>query len=253
MASNESKHLKAYQAAEKTRTDLERDDEIVRNLPLVHSVVERIAVHLPPHVDKEDLFHAGVIGLIDALDRFDASRKNALSTYAVLRIRGAILDELRARDVVSRTMRSHMKAYKKAVHELTHTLDRLPNDEELTDYLDISSEELFEIERQSQFANQMSLDAPIGDQGDLGSIINPNNEIMPGDNMDREDQKNTLHAIVNSLKEQERLIIKLYYFEGLLMKEIAMVLDLTESRICQIHSRVVALLRIRLEKAELGA
>ncbi|NRA36587.1 MAG: FliA/WhiG family RNA polymerase sigma factor [Planctomycetes bacterium] len=253
MNSHDSKHLKAYQAAQQTRTSQERDSEILRHLPLVHSVVERIAIHLPPHIDKEDLFHAGVIGLIDALDRFDASRKNAFSTYAVLRIRGSILDELRSRDVVSRNMRMHMREYKKAIHELTHSLDRLPNDEELIDYLDISADDLFEIERQSQFANQISLDAPHGEQGTLGSIVNSRNDEQPCANIEREDQQQMLHKIINSLKEQERLIIKLYYFEGLLMKEIAMVLDLTESRICQIHSRLVTLLRVRLEKANLGA
>ena len=246
-----SRKLQAYQQAQQTRTGPERDEEIIRNLPLVHSIVERIAVHMPSSIDKDDLFHAGVIGLIDALDRFDASRNNAFSTYAVLRIRGSIMDELRARDCISRHMRAQTRDYQKAVHFLTNSLGQLPSDEQIAEHLKISTDALFEIERQSQFSHQISLDAPVGESGPLGNILSDVDDENPGAGMEREDQKRVLHDVVNNLKEQERLIIKLYYFEGLLMKEIAMVLDITESRVCQIHSRLMALLRMRLEHAGL--
>ena len=105
-ASVYSDRVKAYKAAEHTRTGGEREQEILRDLPLVHTVVDRIVATLPATVDRDDLFHAGVIGLIDALSRFDASRDNAFSTYAVMRIRGQVIDELRARDWVPRGARS---------------------------------------------------------------------------------------------------------------------------------------------------
>lgn len=245
-----SKQLQAYQQAQQTRTGEERDEEIMRHLPLVHKIVERIAVHLPSSIDKDDLFHAGVIGLIDAIDRFDASRNNAFSTYAVLRIRGSIMDELRARDCVSRNMRQQTRQYHQAIHDLTNALGRIPDDEELAQHLDISQEHLFEIERHSQLCHQVSLDAPVGEQGPLGNILGEVNEQdHPGAALEEADQVRVLHDIVDHLKEQERLIIKLYYFEGLLMKEIAMILDITESRVCQIHSRLMAMLRMRLQHA----
>ena len=245
-----SRLLQAYQQAEQTRTNEERDQEITRHLPLVHKIVSRIAVHLPSSIDKDDLFHAGVIGLMDAIDRFDASRNNAFSTYAVLRIRGSIMDELRARDCVSRQMRQQTREYNQAIHDLTNQLGHLPNDEELAQHLNVTTDALFEMERFSQLSHQVSLDAPAGEQGPLANILGEaSSQDNPGLGMELEDRKRILHEIINQLKEQERLIIKLYYFEGMLMKEIALILDITESRVCQIHSRLMALLRMRLQYA----
>src|SRR4051812_2921264 len=123
--------LQAYRGGAAVRGETERERDIVRHLPLVHSVVERLCAHLPPNIDREDLFHAGVIGLIDALNRFDASRDNAFSTYAVLRIRGQIIDELRDRDWVPRGVRERAKSYNQAVNELSQRHGRLPTDAEL--------------------------------------------------------------------------------------------------------------------------
>ena len=123
-----SVRLGAYRQAEWVRGRSEREAEIVRHLPLVHTVVDRVASHLPPNVDREDLFHAGVIGLMDALTRFDASRDNAFSTYAVMRIRGAIIDELRARDWIPRSVRERSRDYHRVVAELAGRLGRSPTD-----------------------------------------------------------------------------------------------------------------------------
>jgi RNA polymerase sigma factor for flagellar operon FliA len=248
--SHTSAPLRAYQEARSTLNEVEREAEILRHLPLVHSVVSRIATHLPDSVDREDLFHAGVIGLIDAIERFDPSRDNAFSTYAVLRIRGAVMDELRARDCFSRGMRSRTREYQEAVHLLSQRLGRTPDDAELADHLDIDMDELLEVERQSQLAVQISLDAPVGDNANIGNLVSRQRDTdNPARNLESEDRRRILLEMIDTLDEQERLIIKLYYFEELLMKEIATVLGKTESRICQIHSRIMARLRLRLVQA----
>jgi RNA polymerase sigma factor FliA len=244
--------LKAYAAAQATRSVDERDAEIVKHLALVHSVVERIAQHIPAIVDRDDLFHAGVIGLIEAVDRFDPSRENSFSTYAVLRIRGAVMDELRARDCISRGMRQRTRQYQQAVHELTNRLGHMPDDNQLADYLDIDLDELMELERQSQLSIQVSIDTPTGENTSLKDLVRSRQEFHPEEEMDRQDLRGLLGRILDELKEQERLVIKLYYFEELLMKEIALVLGVTESRVCQIHARIMALLRGKLQRAGLG-
>ncbi|MCS6970760.1 MAG: FliA/WhiG family RNA polymerase sigma factor [Planctomycetota bacterium] len=224
-----------------------QEQEVLRHLPLVHTVVERIAVHLPPHIEREDLLQAGVIGLIDALRRYDPARDNAFSTYAVLRIRGAVLDELRARDWVPRGARERAKAYQQAVSELSQELGRLPNDEELARRLGIRPEDLPEYEAQSALAAQVSLDAPVGDDATVGDmIVRQDDELAdPARNLEAEDRRRLLARMLATLTEQERLVIKLYYYENLMMKEIAAILGVTESRVCQIHGRVIALLRAR--------
>lgn len=243
---NES--LKAYRQAETMRGTDEREQEILRHLPLVRTVVDRVTAHLPPNVDRDDLFHAGVIGLIDALNRFDASRDNAFSTYAVMRIRGQVIDELRARDWVTRGARERAKAYHQAVKELSTTLQRMPTDSELADELEVEEGELAEIEREAQLAVQISLDTPVGDELRLGATLarRDDDSINPHRHLDAADRRKLVAGILATLSEQERLVVKLYYFENLLMKEIAAVLGVTESRVCQIHTRVLAVLRTRV-------
>jgi RNA polymerase sigma factor for flagellar operon FliA len=240
--------VKAYRQAEHTKTGNEREQEVLRHLPLVHTVVDRVAAHLPSTVDRDDLFHAGVIGLIDALGRFDPSRDNAFSTYAVMRIRGQIIDELRARDWVSRGARERSREYHQAVSELMSLHGRMPSDAELAARLGVVEDELPAIEREAQLASQVSLDAPLGDEQPVGATIaRPDDEAAnPARHLERADRQRLVLEVLKTLAEQDRLVIKLYYFENLLMKEIAAVIGVTESRVCQIHSRVIAMLRTRL-------
>lgn len=246
--------LTAYREAAAARPEAEREAEITRHLPLVHSVVERLLATLPPHVDRDDLFHAGVLGLIDAVDRFDASRDNAFSTYAVLRIRGAIIDELRARDWIPRGTRSRARDYQQAVAKLSQALGRAPTDDELADELGIDEADLAQVERDAHLAVQVSLETPVGDDGQLGNLIADRNADTtdPMRNLDRDDRRRVLLGALEGLKEQERILLKLYYFEGLLMKEIASIMGVTESRVCQIHGRLMTLLRGRLAQAGLS-
>lgn len=250
-AAQRSGRLAAYREAERTHGAEERDAHIMSHLPLVHSVAEKIAAYLPPSVDRDDLFHAGVIGLMDAIDRFDHSRETAFSTYAVLRIRGAIIDELRARDWVPRSTRTRARDYQSAVNELHQKLGRLPNDDELATQLGVSIGELPDIERSAHLSSQVSIDSPVGDGATLGDFLDGGHSERPTLRMELADQRKVLLEILESLKEQERLIIKLYYFENMLMKDIAQIIGVTESRVCQIHSRLMSLLRVRCAQAGL--
>lgn len=240
--------LAAYRAAAGLRGEQERDAAVVRHLPLVQTVVERVCAHLPPTVDREDLFHAGVIGLMDALNRYDAARDTAFSTYAVLRIRGAIIDDLRARDWVSRGARERARAWQDAVSRLHARFGRLPTDEELAQDLGVDADRLEDLEREASLASQVSLETPLGEDGRLQDQLSQggSDAEAPGSKLEREDQHRLLLEVLQTLTEQERRVVKLYYFENLLLKEIADVLGVTESRVCQIHGRILSILRLRL-------
>jgi len=240
--------LAAYRAAHGVRGGSEQEQAVLRHLPLVHTVVERVCAHLPASVDREDLFHAGVIGLIDALNRFDASRDNAFSTYAVLRIRGQVIDELRARDWVSRGARERARTWQETVNRLHAERGRLPTDEEIAGALGVETSQLADLEREASLASQVSLEAPLGEDRRLGdTLVNASADASdPGAAMARDDTKAQLLAVLQTLTEQERRVVKLYYFENLLLKEIAEVLGVTESRVCQIHGRILSVLRLRL-------
>jgi RNA polymerase sigma factor for flagellar operon FliA len=246
-----TERLKAYRQAEGTRTTNERDQEVLRHLPLVQTVVERLCAGLPRSVDKDDLFHAGVIGLIDALNRYDASRDTAFSTYAVLRIRGQIIDELRDRDWVPRGVRERARAYQQAVTDLHGELGRMPSDTELARRLGVPEDELDALAQSTQLVGQVSLESPTGEDGELGDALAKRDDESadPSRHLEADDRRQVLARLLATLSEQDRLVVKLYYFENLLMKEIAEILGVTESRICQIHSRVIALLRARVGDA----
>ncbi len=251
MMSTTSRPVDAYkQATTGTRPEAEREAEILRHLPLVHTVVDRVCAHLPPNVDRDDLFHAGVIGLMDALNRFDATRDNTFSTYAVMRIRGAVIDELRARDWVPRSARERARDYQRTVSDLARTLGRTPTDHELAKALGVPPEELTEIERSAHLATQVSIDQPVGGEDGtvMGSLLaaRDGDEANPARFLERDDLRRVLAKVLGTLTEQERLVIKMYYFEELLLKEIAAVLGVTESRVCQIHGRIMGVLRARV-------
>lgn len=247
-SSSSSPRVNAYRQAASVRGDAEREADILKHLPLVHTIVERVAAHLPPSVDRDDLFHAGVIGLMDALNRFDASRDNAFSTYAVLRIRGAVIDELRARDWVPRSARERARDYQRTVGELSRELGRSPNDGELATALGVAESELSDLERGAHLATQVSLDQPVGEDTPLGALLAaPDGEdANPARFLERDDLRKVLAKALATLTEQERLVVKMYYFEHLLLKEIAAVLGVTESRVCQIHGRIMGVLRARV-------
>jgi RNA polymerase sigma factor for flagellar operon FliA len=224
-----------------------RDELIMQYVPLVKNVVLRMAAKLPiDQADKEDLINVGIIGLMSAIEKYDASRNVQFETYARFRIRGAVLDELRARDWVPRSTRSKENRLEEAFAELRQELGRAPDEDELATYLGITLEEYYALLDEVKSVSIVSQeDLPpdylenckreeIAEALDDGNPLNSltGRELMKG-----------LKEAIDAMPSREKLVLSLYYYDELTMKEIGKVMDLTESRICQIH--VQATLRLR--------
>jgi len=228
-----------------------RDQLIVLYSPLVKYVAARVAVGLPQHVDGSDLVSYGIIGLIDAIDRFDPVRQVKFETYAIPRIRGAIIDELRAIDWVPRSVRAKARAVEQAYQTLEATLLRTPTDAEVAAELDISERELQDILRQVSFVGVAALDEVFmvgGERTDrttLGDTI-PDASDGPVALFEDKESKEILAQAIMGLGDRERKVLSLYYYEGLTLAEIGEILGVTESRVCQIHTKAVLQLRAKL-------
>jgi RNA polymerase sigma factor for flagellar operon FliA len=228
-----------------------RDQLIVLYSPLVKYVASRVAVGLPQHVDSADLVSYGIIGLIDAIDRFDPVRQVKFETYAIPRIRGAIIDELRAIDWVPRSVRAKARALEQAYASLEATLLRTPTDAEVAAELDMSEKELQDVLRQLSFVGVAALDevfAVGGERGQRTSLGDTIPDATPGPAamFDEKESKEILAQAIMHLGERERTVLSLYYYEGLTLAEIGEILGVTESRVCQIHTKAVLQLRARL-------
>lgn len=229
---------------------LSRDRLINDHLPHVKRIVNRIAVHIPPSVDIDDLITAGVIGLIEAADRYDPSRDNKFMTYATFRIRGAVLSELRSRDFLSRLNRKKSRELKKAYFEMEQKLGREVTDEEVAEKLGLDLEELHEIKTISSISFIGFEELGYSPKEDRAKLMSYLADGATDDGFSLTGMKEMEAAIasaVEKLPEKEKLVISLYYWDELTMKEIGNVLDITESRVSQIHSQAIFHLRGKLE------
>jgi RNA polymerase sigma factor for flagellar operon FliA len=227
-----------------------RQQLIVLYSPLVKYVAGRVAVGLPQHVDSADLVSYGIIGLIDAIDRFDMGRAVKFETYAIPRIRGAIIDELRAIDWVPRSVRAKARAVEQAFSSLEATLLRTPTDAEVAEEMGISERDLQDILRQVSFVGVAALDevflgADRSDRTTLGDTL-ADGAAGPVALFEDKEAKELLGQAIAKLGERERTVLSLYYYENLTLAEIGEVLGVTESRVCQIHTKAVLQLRARL-------
>ncbi|MCK4223847.1 MAG: FliA/WhiG family RNA polymerase sigma factor [candidate division Zixibacteria bacterium] len=217
-------------------------------LPLVRNVAGRMAMGFPKSVELSDLINTGVIGLIEALSNFDPSRGVKFETYAVPRIRGAILDELRSLDWVPRSTRAKSREIEKATSKLQNQLGRRPSDRELAKSLKFSSEELFSALDDVSSTTMLSLDELIYKEEDnrqvprVETLQDLGGESVLGD-LEKEELKAYLVEAISHLSEQERLVVALYYYEELTLKEIGEVMQISESRVSQIHTKAVLKLR----------
>lgn len=226
-----------------------RESLILHYSPLVKFVAGRVGAGLPRNVDQNDLASYGVFGLIDAIDKFEPERGFKFETYAINRIKGAILDELRSLDWVPRSVRAKAREIERAVTDLEHKLRRTPTDEELathmeTDVADIQ-DDLAEIS-QLGFA---ALDQSVGSgetSTTLKDLVADPSGLSPEAAFQAEETRRLLVDSINRLPDRERLVVTLYYYEGLTLAEIGDVLGVTESRVCQIHAKTVMSLRNRL-------
>ncbi len=217
-------------------------------LPLVRNVAGRMAMGFPKSVELSDLINTGVIGLIEALSNFDPSRGVKFETYAVPRIRGAILDELRSLDWVPRSTRAKSREIEKATSKLQNQLGRRPSDRELAKSLKFSSGELFSALDDVSSTTMLSLDELIYKEEDnrqvprVETLQDLGGESVLGD-LEKEELKAYLVEAISHLSEQERLVVALYYYEELTLKEIGEVMQISESRVSQIHTKAVLKLR----------
>ena len=206
-------------------------------LQLVKIVCGRLAVSLPPHLDRDDLLSSGFFGLLDAIDRFDVTRNVKFETYAGVRIRGAILDYLRSKDWIPVTMRQRIRKYEQTVCRLENELGRAATDQELAEALEISVEELQTLISQCNSATIIPLEEYL--KTDVAEAIDTN----PANSTEFFELKETLAKAIERLPQKERTVISLYYYEELTLKEIAMIMNLSEARISQMHTKAIFRLR----------
>ena len=226
---------------------------IERHVPLVKTIAERLLQTLPKSIELDDLTSAGTFGLMDAIDGFDLSRGIKFKTYCTTRIRGSILDELRSQDWVPRLVRLKAHRLEKATRKLEGELGRDPNEFELAEAMGMSLPELQATEAEANAKTIFSLSEKWDDGDDdkemeKVEILADKRGVDPIQTMQ---QKDVLEAITRNLTKKERLIIIMYYYEGLTMREIGEIMELTESRVCQIHSNVMSRLKAQLNRVNL--
>ena len=225
-----------------------RERLILHYAPLVKYVASRVATGLPASVDQADLVSYGMFGLIDALQKFEPGRGNKFETYAIPRIRGAIIDELRAMDWVPRSVRFKQREIEKALADLESMLKRQPSEKELAERLGMSLHELHEVITQISFVSVLALDETVSvgaDRGEKVSLVDTlaDKGFDPISGVESQETRGLLAAAINELSEREKIVVTLYYFEGLTLAEIGEILGVTESRVCQIHTKAVGVLR----------
>jgi len=230
-----------------------RERLVVAYSPLVKYVSGRMASGLPAHVDEADLISYGLVGLISAIGRFEPEREIKFETYAITRIKGAIIDELRSLDWVPRSVRSRARGIEKANAKLEHRLQRAPTDEEMSAELEMTVEEFQEALLQISNSTVAALDElwtvsdASGDQVSLLDTLHDPDAPDPAAMMDATELKDRMADAIARLPEREKLVVALYYYENLTLREIGEVLGVTESRVSQLHTKAVLRLRSRLQ------
>ena len=232
-----------------TRDPQIREELILKYAPYVKYIAGRIAMGLPPNVDIDDLYGYGIFGLIDAIEKFEPDRKIQFKTYAQTRVRGSILDELRKLDWTPRSVRQKARQLEKAYIELENNLGRPASDEEIAKHMGINLEELYELYRDTRGSFLLSLDdllyseddtATIGDSVPTSENDNQQNQI------EQKELKQLLVKSINALAEREKLVLTLYYYEEMTIKEIGAILGVSDSRVSQLHTKAILKLRAKL-------
>ncbi len=235
-----------------------RDELILNYSPLVKYVAGRLASGLPQTVDTADLISYGIFGLIDAIEKFDLSRAIKFETYAIARIKGAIIDELRAMDWVPRSVRSRAREIERTYVALENELRRVPSDQEVADSMGITLKEFGAILTKLSYTSVVSFEELwVGGERDdsqsaIGSIRDDSAE-DPVAIFESSEMKDILAEAIDRLPEREKTVIALYYYEGLTLKEIGQVLGVTESRVSQLHTKAVLRLRARVHASQAAA
>jgi RNA polymerase sigma factor for flagellar operon FliA len=230
-----------------------KEQIVLEHTPLIRYIVNRIAVRLPSHIDLDDLHNTGVIGLMDAIEKYDPDKNCKFKTYAEFRIKGAILDQLRSLDWVPRSVRQKGRRLERAYGEVEQRLGRSATEDEVADSLGLQLDKLQELVNQVRGISLVNLEeirggGSEGDRaGSYADIIEDVNAENPYSTLKLHELRGIVADTIATLPEKERLVVSLYYYEDLNMKEIGGILGITESRVCQIHTKSVLRLRSKLK------
>ena len=231
---------------------LDRTYMIEKFSPLIKFIAKRIAARLPANIELDDLISSGAIGLMDAIDKYDPTRDNKFKTYAEFRIRGAILDELRAQDWIPRSVREKAKLIDRTYMKLEREMGRLPKDEEIAKAIGLTIDQYYSLLAQVKSVSLLSLDEynnfTSSDKKSLLGLLEDYKTSNPYVQLNINTVKSIITEGIKALPENERLVLSLYYYEDLNLKEIGDVLSVTESRVSQLHSQAVIRLRVKLKR-----
>jgi RNA polymerase sigma factor FliA len=229
-----------------------RDYLVKKYSPLVRYVAGKVAINMPESVEYDDLISYGCLGLLDAIEKYNPEKEIQFKTYAVTRIRGAIYDELRSIDWVPRSVRQKSKELENAISELELRLGRSASDDEIAEELGMTSEDFQKLLLKLNSTSMVSLNevwyAGTDEEMTLGDSIESPNSIKPDTMLEKNEVKSTIIDAIKKLPDKERKVLILYYYEDLTLKEIGAVLEVTESRISQLHTKAILRLRGRLTK-----
>ena len=243
--------MKANPYADKSQQS--REQQVLKYAPLLKRIVSRMASRFPPEVDPEEVYQAGMIGLLDAVDKFDPSRDIQFQTYAEYRIKGSILDELRALDWVPRGVRAAATEWERAWNEQCSVLGREPSDSEMATKLEMPLNQYHEFAANASPLSLVTIDQ-LGGSGDeedgqsLLDILRDPDGSDPFSELSMHQLKNRLQEAIEELPEREQTILSLYYIEELNMKEVAAVLGVGEARVSQLHTKIILKLRAKLRR-----
>ncbi|MDD4602106.1 RNA polymerase sigma-D factor [bioreactor metagenome] len=227
---------------QKTKTAETREMLIEHYIPLVKLVAGRLAIGMPHHVDKEDLISNGFFGLLESLERFDPARGIKFETYAVARIRGSILDSIRAQDWVPSSLRQKARQYESTLADLENRLGRSATDQEIAEANDTTVTELHHL------LNKLNASTIIPLEEFAKTETSSNQSLNLSENIEEKEVKDTLAKAIDRLPDKERLVVTLYYYEGLTLKEISVIMKLSEARISQLHTKAVFRMRGALSR-----
>lgn len=240
--------MKCYQGFD------EREEMILKYIPYVKYIASRLVSGKPPGVEPEDLVSFGILGLIDAVEKFDPSKGLKFETYATLRIRGSIIDELRKISWIPKSAFSKLSLLNQARAELESKLCREPSDEEMAKQMNISTSEVHQIQTYINYVSIISLDEVFFKSDDeelqFKNIIEDHTSPQPDRILEDDEKLIVLNNALQMLSEKDRIILNLYYYEKLTLKEIGKILDVSESRVSQLHSRAIIRIRENLRKLE---
>ena len=231
-----------------------KEEAYKRYAPLMKYVVDRVASNVPKYVERDDLINAAALGLFDALEKYDTGKGTKFETYAVWRIRGAVLDELRSMDWASRSVRRKARHLDNMTRDLDQRLGRAATDEELADALDMSSSEMARLLDEVRGVillslNQSPVDSEDGNSGGLAEVIEDPNCEDALQEIEDSQMSEVLVDVISDLTEQEKLVLSLYYYEEMTLKEIGMTLDIWEPRVWQMNTKASSRLRTCRHKA----